>query len=65
MTRNLLTATVLVCGLVAGQEPPARPAQATPDRVQSGTGDVTVDPKQPYRPLPANRIQPRETIFEF
>ena len=66
MTRNLLTATVLVCGLVSGQQPPARPAQATPDRVvQSRTGDVAVDPKQPYRLIPANRVQQRETIFEF
>jgi hypothetical protein len=65
MTRNLLTATVLVCGLVSGQQPPARPPQATPDRVQSRTGDVAVDPKQPYRPIPANRVQQRETIFEF
>ena len=65
MTRNLLTATVLVCGLVSGQQAPARPPQATPDRVQSRTGDVAVDPKQPYRPIPANRVQQRETIFEF
>jgi hypothetical protein len=66
MTNKLLTATVLVCGLVAGQQPPARPAQSTPDRVQSGRGDdVAVDPKQPYRPIPANRVQQRETIFEF
>jgi hypothetical protein len=26
---------------------------------------VAVDPRQPYRPIPANRVQPRETIFEF
>jgi len=33
--------------------------------LKSGSGVVAVDPKQPYRPLPANRTQSRETIFEF
>ena len=65
MTIKLLIGTVMLCEWLAGQQPPARPAQATPDQVQSGTGVVTVDPKQLYRPLPANRVQPRETIFEF
>ncbi len=78
MTRKLLSGTVMICQLLAGQQPPAsrptppverrdasRPAQAPIHRVQSGTGVVAVDPKQPYRPIPANRVQPRETIFEF
>jgi hypothetical protein len=26
---------------------------------------VQVDPKQPYRPVPANRAQTRNSIFEF
>ena len=33
--------------------------------MQSGADGVAVDPRQPYRPIPANRIQPRESIFEF
>ena len=33
--------------------------------VQSGTGCVGVDPKQPYRPIPLNRVEPRESIFSF
>ena len=78
MTIKLLIGTVMICEWLVGQQPPAPsptraierkeaspPPQATTNPVQSGTGVVAVDPKQPYRPLPANRVQPRETIFEF
>lgn len=78
MTIKLLIGTVMICEWLAGQQPPApsptraierKEASPTPQAatnpVQSGTGVVAVDPKQPYRPLPANRVQPRETIFEF
>jgi hypothetical protein len=33
--------------------------------VESGSGVVGVNPDQPYRPIPLNRVQPRESIFEF
>jgi hypothetical protein len=33
--------------------------------VESGSGLVGVNPDQPYRPIPLNRTQPRQTIFEF
>ena len=78
MTKKLLIGTVMICEWLAGQQPPApspsrpverkeasRPRPATTNQVQRGTGAVAVDPKQPYRPIPANRLQPRATIFEF
>lgn len=34
-------------------------------QVESGSRGVAVNPNQPYRPVPVNRVQPRETIFEF
>jgi hypothetical protein len=33
--------------------------------VESGSGVVGVNPDHPYRPIPLNRVQPRESIFEF
>ncbi|MBK7926005.1 MAG: hypothetical protein IPJ98_00510 [Bryobacterales bacterium] len=33
--------------------------------VESGSGVVGVNPDQPYRPMPLNRVQPRASIFEF
>jgi len=44
-------------------ETPAQRKMAAPPRTNS-TG-VTVNPTQPYRPLPAGGVRPRETIFEF
>lgn len=74
MTRTVLIAVMLLCQAAAAQ--PTTPAdgkqksagkKAQPQlrQVESGSGVVAVDPKQPYRPLPANRTQQRETIFEF
>lgn len=78
MTRKLLIGTIMICQLVTGQEtpPPSKgrgvgrkeataPASGRVRRVQSGSGVVAVDPEQPYRPIPINSAQPRETIFEF
>lgn len=74
MARNFLIAAVIVCELAVAQNAPApkaeqKAAQAAPEsgvrHVRSGSGVVAVDPKQPYRPIPANRVQARETIFEF
>jgi hypothetical protein len=73
MTRIILIAVMLLCEAAVAQPPPADGKQKGADKkaqpqlrqVESGSGVVAVDPKQPYRPLPANRTQQRETIFEF
>ena len=75
MTKQALVGVLLICELVGAQltaAPPAtddkrtaKPAQPQVHYVQSGSGVVAVDPNQPYRPIPANRAQSRETIFEF
>ena len=75
MTRLFLIGAVMICSFAAGQEPPTAPKagrqgaqqtkEAQPPRVQSGSGMVMVNSDQPYRPIPANRAQSRETIFEF
>lgn len=74
MTRIILIAVMLFFQS-AGAQPPApvdgkqkgagKKSQPQLRHVESGSGVVAVDPKQPYRPLPANRTQQRETIFEF
>jgi len=33
--------------------------------IESGAGAVTVNPAQPYRPIPVSGTQPRESIWEF
>lgn len=33
--------------------------------IENGSGLVGVNPAQPYRPIPLNSGQPRETVFEF
>lgn len=75
MRKLLLVGIILSCHTAAAQQaqPTSKATQKDADkaaqsqvrRVQSGSGVVAVDPKQPYRPLPANRAQTRETIFEF
>ena len=78
MTKRVLIGAILICSLTAAQHmPDASPApkadrKATPEpakrqihHVQSGSSVVAVNPDQPYRPIPANRAQARETIFEF
>jgi hypothetical protein len=78
MTRRLLAVGVMACALAVAQQTPGMsaapntetkralaPAEPEVRHVQSGSGVVEVDPKQPYRPMPANRAQTRETIFEF
>ncbi len=64
----------LACTLVAlmafsaGAQTPETNRKARPPAVQwveSGSGVVGVNPSQPYRPIPPNRAQSRETIFEF
>lgn len=56
-------------GNVAAQQPApkeeSRKHQPAPNVVPSGTGHVGVDPKQPYRPIPLNRAEQRESIFSF
>lgn len=80
MTARRLIEHCLLCALVSpqlyGQDPSKaaesrsnRPAMPAPPQVQRQTvaTGVTVDPAQPYRPLPANASAspPRQTIFEF
>lgn len=73
MTKIILIAVMLQCQAAVAQPPPTNSKQKGADKkvqpqlrqVESGSGMVAVDPKQPYRPLPANRTQQRETIFEF
>lgn len=74
MTRIILIVVMLLCQTAVAQPtmPPegkqksaGKKAQPQLRHVESGSGVVAVDPKQPYRPLPANRTQQRETIFEF
>ncbi|MBN9659254.1 MAG: hypothetical protein J0H49_13795 [Acidobacteria bacterium] len=73
MTKIILIA-VMLCQSAAAQPPTpvdakqkgaGKKSQPHLRHVESGSGVVAVDPKQPYRPLPANRTQQRETIFEF
>lgn len=70
MREIALTLGVAVVSLCA-QEPPAEAVPETPWQWKAAvpprtnpTG-VTVNPAQPYRPLPAGGVQRRETIFEF
>jgi len=75
VAKYFLVGVILICQTVVAQQPrPATDAKqkgatdAAPSRirhVQSGSDVLAVDPKQPYRPLPTNRVQVRETIFEF
>ncbi len=54
---------------VVAQTPPAKqpPDKKTPPirYVESGKGVVGVNPEQPYRPIPVNSAQPRDSIFTF
>jgi hypothetical protein len=54
---------------VVAQTPPAEqpPDKQTPPirYVESGKGVVGVNPAQPYRPIPVNSAQPRDSIFTF
>ena len=73
--RKALVGALLICELAGAQQtaaPPAANGKAAPKTaqppvhyVQSGSGVVAVNPNQPYRPIPANRAQSQETIFEF
>ena len=62
---------ILILVAVIALSPLSMPAQTPAERkapiktVPSGTGNVGVNPNQPYRPVPLNRTAPRETIFEF
>jgi len=56
---------------MCAQAPPAESVPETPRQrkaaapVRRNPTGVTVNPAQPYRPLPAGGVQRRETIFEF
>ncbi len=54
---------------VVAQTPPEEqpPGKKTPPirYVESGKGVVGVNPAQPYRPIPVNSAQPRDSIFTF
>lgn len=54
---------------VAAQAPPTDPPaskKVPPIRyIESGKGVVGVNPAQPYRPVPVNSGQPRDSIFTF
>ncbi len=60
---TLVVALTLSAIAQTDSPPPKRTAPSSTTAVESGS--VSVDPKQPYRPIPRNRVQPRETIFEF
>jgi len=47
------------------QQTPSPQQQKSQRVVQSGAGYVGMDPKQPYRPIPLNRVEQRESIFSF
>ena len=75
MLAKRMKEVALTLGLAAApllaQDPQSVPVPETPRQLKMAapprtnpTG-VTVNPAQPYRPLPAGRAQPRETIFEF
>ena len=53
---------------LAQTPPPAQPAEEktpTIHYVDSGKGVVGVNPAQPYRPIPVNATQPKDSIFTF
>ena len=60
---------VLLIALPAmGQTPPAEQhskEKAPIHYVESGKGVVGVNPAQPYRPIPVNAAQPKDSIFSF
>lgn len=61
----LVIALTLAATAQTDSPSPKRKAPSGTKWVESGSGVVGVDPKQPYRPIPPNRAQSRETIFEF
>lgn len=76
MTRGLMLVVAAITATAQAQDAPAssgsnrrkasiEPASPSMRHVESGSGVVAVNPNQPYRPVPVNRAQPRETIFEF
>jgi len=64
MKLSMTIALLLACSAAAQTRRPPREEPAV-QWVESGPGVVGVNPKQPYRPIPPNRAQSRETIFEF
>ena len=60
-------AILILCGTVPvlAQDPPTQSRQRPGSPASNGTPSVTVDPAQPYRPLPAGRPKQQKTIFEF
>jgi hypothetical protein len=78
MTTRLLVGAALICGLAVAQQPAdperapevkgktaPRETEALDKGMESGAGAVTVNPAQPFRPIPASGTQPRESIWEF
>ncbi len=63
MLWKLLAGAALIAGSVAAQQVRSAPHEMR--SAPSGAGMVTVNPAQPYRPIPAGQAQPRETMFEF
>ena len=70
-TRGIVLTLGLAVAPLCAQEPAAETIPATPRQRKASvpprtnpTG-VTVNPTQPYRPLPAGGVQRRETIFGF
>lgn len=63
------TLVILAALQMAAQTPPAEQPGAkksAPIRyVESGKGVVGVNPAQPYRPIPVNSAQPKDSIFTF
>ncbi len=67
MSTKLLIAALIAVHLMAQTPPPAQPTKekAPIHYVESGKGVVGVNPTQPYRPIPVNAAQPKDSIFTF
>jgi hypothetical protein len=55
--KTMIIGIYVLCTVARAQLPAAQRTMTPPG--------VTVNPAQPYRPIPTNQVQPRESIFEF
>lgn len=66
--RATIVVASLLCAVACAQlyaEDPKRATYTAPVPGNATPPGVMVNPAQPYRPVPANRRQPRQSIFEF
>ncbi len=69
---QIIVSLALTVSALIAQAPPESETGAYPEPsaqrkdMQSGAGGVTVNPEQPYRPIPAERARaPQQNFFEF